>query len=89
MTSEQPEKEIKHGHYSTYSNHNCRCEACRQAHNQWHREYRASSNGRERALLANRRSRRIQQEAASWLKNNHPREYAEIVVMVNANITAP
>ena len=75
-------KAIKHGNYATYSNHGCRCDECRTAHNEWHRQYRSSEVGKKRALLANRRSRRIQQESASYLKRVLPEAYSKIVAEV-------
>lgn len=78
---------VKHGSYATYSNYGCRCELCREAHNNWHRSYRASGSGHARTLLANRRSRKIQQEATAYLKQNHPAVYEEIVARVHREIT--
>jgi len=75
-------KIVKHGNYATYSNHGCRCDECREAHNQWHRNYRSSATGKKRALIANRRSRRIQQEATAYLKQNSPDVYSQIVSKV-------
>jgi len=74
-----PDKAVNHGNYSTYSNHGCRCDDCRRAHNEWHRSYRSSARGKQRALIANRRSRRIQQEAAAFLKETNPEAYSQIV----------
>lgn len=82
MNEPDSPKEIKHGNYATYSNHGCRCDACRAAHNEWHRQYRSSEVGKKRALLANRRSRRIQQEASAYLKRILPEEYSKIVTKV-------
>lgn len=74
---------LRHGHYATYANHNCRCGLCREAHNRWHREYRQTENGKKRTTLANRKSRRIQQAAAFYIKENMPEVYANIVESVN------
>ena len=80
---------VKHGAYSTYSNRGCRCDECRQAHAEWHRQYRHSESGHSRTLLANRRSRRIQQLAAQHLKTTHPEEYENILRQVEAEVKAP
>jgi len=31
---------MRHGKYSTYSNHGCRCDACREAWNEYYTSYR-------------------------------------------------
>lgn len=80
-------KPMKHGNYSTYSNYHCRCDECRDAHKEWHRQYRSSGSGHARTLLANRRSRKVQQEAAAFLKEQHPDVYQNIVNRVHQEIT--
>lgn len=90
QTPQNPTPEVEtvpHGNYATYSNHNCRCDLCREAHNRWHREYRLTENGRKRTTLANRKSRRIQQAAAFYMKENLPEVYANIVQTVNNELT--
>lgn len=79
-------KTIKHGYYATYSNHGCRCNRCKEAHAAWHRMYRQSDSGRERTVKANRKSRRIQQKAADFLRSNYPEHYAKIVEAVNESL---
>lgn len=88
MSEETPTTEttVKHGHYATYSNHGCRCDECRAAHNAWHREYRNTDNGRRRTMTANRKSRLIQQRATAHLKQYHPDVYAAIVNQVNIEV---
>lgn len=81
-----PETPLRHGNYATYSNHNCRCELCREAHNRWHREYRLTANGRRRTTIANRKSRRIQQQAATYVRENLPEIYQNIVKTIEAEL---
>lgn len=80
---------VKHGSYATYTNQHCRCDLCREAHNNWHRQYRSSGGGHARTLLANRRSRKIQQEATAYLKQHHPAVYEEIVARVHQELADP
>lgn len=81
MTQEQQgQKPIPHGTYSGYSNHHCRCDDCRNAHNDWHRRYRASEAGRITTMRANRKARLIQQMCAKFVQQAHPSVYENIVV---------
>ena len=34
-------KRAKHGTYTMYNNHKCRCSPCQEAHTNYHRQYRA------------------------------------------------
>ena len=71
---------VKHGTYSGYSNHGCRCNDCRAAHNDWHRQYRSSANGRITTMRANRKARLLQQFCTAWVKEHHPDMYEEFVI---------
>jgi hypothetical protein len=79
---------IAHGKYATYSNYACRCDDCRKAHNEWHRQYRQTEGGRKRTLVANRKARLVQTECAEWLKQNHPDIYNSIADAVNEKVEA-
>lgn len=57
-----------HGRVGTYMNRGCRCEVCRTA---W-AEYR-------RDLPSARRSQRANNEAAKWVRRNHPDVWAELL----------
>lgn len=83
---ERVTKPVKHGYYATYSNRGCRCLACKEAHAAWHRQYRRSANGKSTTVKANRKSRRIQQQAAEFLRVYYPDLYATIVSRVNEGL---
>ena len=78
---------LKHGFYATYSNHGCRCDECRTAHNAWHRQYRNTDNGRRRTMAANRKSRLVQQRSTAYLREHNPEAFAAILAEVETEVS--
>lgn len=59
----------RHGRYSTYTYHGCRCDDCRRANADAARRRRATSS-RSRDTM---RARSIaENRAATWIRANHP-----------------
>jgi hypothetical protein len=56
----------RHGRYTTYTNHACRCDRCRSAMREWMETYRSTPVGRARTRVANRKSARRMYAAARW-----------------------
>lgn len=67
----------EHGKYSTYNNHDCRCEPCRVAARDYMANYRKTDRGRENTRKANRVALRAQRIAAKHVKDNFPELWSQ------------
>lgn len=74
---------MNHGTRSCYVHHKCRCEECKAAQAAYQRAlYASGAVNVSYKNKMNKRSRRRQQEAARWVKANHPSVWQEIMETV-------
>lgn len=74
---------MRHGTRSTYVHHKCRCEECRAAQAKYQREmYSAGKINANYKNKMNKLSRKRQQAATRWVKENHPDVWNDIVAGV-------